>query len=69
MDDIVTRKRTKISAEDSARRRATVRMADAENRIEGITRDPATDEIFNAYIRGEIDATDIVPRLRAQLRP
>ena len=33
-------------------------------RIEGICRDPATDPIFEAFERGEIDATDIVRRLK-----
>jgi hypothetical protein len=52
-----------------ARRRKHVRRADAENRLEGIARNPATDPVFEAYIRGEIGATEIIPRLRAQRGP
>jgi hypothetical protein len=65
---IVARKRgPAIDDAEVERRRANVHMAGAENRLEGIARNPATDKIFNAYVRGEIDATDIVLRLRAQL--
>ena len=57
----------KIPPEEMQRRREAVRQADANNRIEGIFRDPASDEIFEAHIRGEIDAADLVPRLKAHL--
>ena len=72
MDDITTaatRTKLRISAEESARRREIVRRADAHNRIEGIFRDPASDAVFEAFVRGEIDVTEIVPRLKAQLTP
>jgi len=55
----------KISAEEMARRREHVRMADANNRLEGIFRDSESDAVFDAYIRGEIEATEIVSRLSA----
>jgi len=42
-----------------------VRRADAENRLEGIIRRPESDAIFDAYIRGEIEATEIIVRLNA----
>ena len=70
MDDIVrTRpKRIKaISDSEAARRRKVVRMADAENRLEGITRSPETDAIFDSYVRGDIEVTEMVPRLKALL--
>ena len=54
MDDIDLRQRQRISATETARRRKHVRRADAENRLEGIARNPATDPVFEAYIRGEI---------------
>jgi hypothetical protein len=57
----------RISAEEITRRREAVRQADADNRIEGIFRDPASDEIFEAFIRGDIELTDLVPRLKAGL--
>jgi len=55
----------KISAEEMARRREHVRNADANNRLEGIFRDSESDAVFEAYIRGEIEATEIVARLNA----
>jgi len=66
MDDIAagTRTKARVSAEEVARRREALRHAQANNRIEGMCRDPATDPIFEAFERGEIDATDIVPRLK-----
>jgi hypothetical protein len=51
----------------AADRKAHLDTADAENRIDGLFRDPQTDAIFNAYLAGEIDVTDIVPRLHALL--
>ena len=68
MDDITAAKSTKtrISADESARRQV-LRRADAHNRIEGIYRDPASDPVFEAFVRGEIDVTEIAPRLKAQL--
>lgn len=44
-----------------------VHLADADNRIDGIFRDPRTDEIFQAYVSGEIAATDIAPKLKTLL--
>jgi hypothetical protein len=31
----------------------------------GIERDPTTDPIFEAFIRGDIDMTDILPAIRS----
>lgn len=68
MDDIATtRPAPAITDAEIARRRKALRQADANNRLEGIFRDPATDEIFEASVRGEIEITDVVPRLKAQL--
>ena len=50
--------------EETARRREHIRLADAENRIDGLFRDPESDVVFDAYTRGEIAVTDIIPRLR-----
>jgi hypothetical protein len=58
-----------ISDEEKARRRKMVHNADANNRIEGIYRDPATDVIFEAFVQGDIEATDIITLLNAQLAP
>jgi len=67
MDDIVVKPRVRISPAEVERRRRIVRQADAHNRIEGVFREPETDAIFDAFVRGDIEATDIVPRLKAQL--
>jgi hypothetical protein len=55
----------RISAEESARRREAVRWADAHNRIEGLARSPGTEPIYEAFVRGEIEFDDILPRLKA----
>jgi hypothetical protein len=69
MDDaapaIGTRAKTRIDAEEVERRRARVRRARAHGQIEGISLDHNADPIFDAYIRGEIEVTDMVPRLKA----
>jgi hypothetical protein len=49
-----------ISAEEMQRRREHVRAAIANNRLEGIATSAETLEIFEAYIRGEIEAGDLV---------
>jgi Antitoxin VbhA len=67
MDDITAVKSAKpISAKETARREV-LRRADAHNRIEGIDRDPASDPVFEAFVRGDIEVTEIVPRLKAHL--
>jgi Antitoxin VbhA len=51
----------KINVEEAERRRTHVRTAIADSRIEGmIPPDRAELEIFAAYIRGEIEAGDLV---------
>jgi hypothetical protein len=69
MDDLATRPRAKISAAEMERRRTIVRRGDAHNRIEGVFRDPATNELVEAFVRGDIEATDLVPLFKAELGP
>jgi hypothetical protein len=57
-----------ISAEEMQRRRAHVRVAIAENRLEGMATSAATLEICEAYIRGEIEAADLVTAYRKRDR-
>ena len=57
-----------ISPEETQRRRAHVRVAIADNRIEGIPTSGATLEILEAYIRGEIDAGDLLTVYRRRDR-
>jgi hypothetical protein len=65
MDELTTKTKPRISAEEMARRKEAVRWADAQNRIEGLTRSPATDAIYDAFVRGDIEFDDILPRLKA----
>jgi hypothetical protein len=53
--------RPAITPEEIQRRRKHVETAIADGRIEGLPPpSPAEEEIFNAYISGEIDAGDLV---------
>lgn len=65
MAELTTRLR--IADEEMKRRKEAVRRADAHNRIEGLARTPETDAIFEAYVRGEIETDELVPRIKAQL--
>jgi len=47
------------------RRSEAVCRGDAHNRIEGLIRTPETDAVFEAYVRGEIDASELIPRIKA----
>ncbi|MFN7921955.1 MAG: antitoxin VbhA family protein [Bryobacteraceae bacterium] len=58
----------KISAAEMERRREAVQWADAHNRIEGQFPSPQSDEVFEAFIRGEIEQSEILPRLQALFR-
>jgi hypothetical protein len=49
-----------ISPEEMQRRRKHVSVAIADSRIEGIATSDAEQEVFDAYIRGEIEARDLV---------
>jgi hypothetical protein len=60
----------RINAAEMERRRTAVRYAAAHNRIEGQFLDPEGAAIFEAYVRGEIEQSEIRPRLNAlHLRP
>jgi Antitoxin VbhA len=49
-----------ISPEEMQRRREHVRAAIADSRLEGMATGAAVLEIFEAYIRGEIEADDLI---------
>jgi hypothetical protein len=57
-------RKRKISADETLLRIEQVRRGDANNRIEGISSDPRVHPVFDAYISGEIDVAEIVPRLK-----
>lgn len=56
--------RPKISAEEMERRREMVADAVHSNAIECARHGPEVDPIFEAFINGEIEATDIVPQIK-----
>jgi len=60
--------KSKISAAEMQRRREALRNADAHNRIEGQSPSPECDAIFEAFIRGDIEQAEILPRLHALYR-
>jgi hypothetical protein len=55
----------KISAEEMERRREALRQADASNRIEGLFPNPGTTEIYEEFIRGEIELSEVWSRIQA----
>jgi hypothetical protein len=65
MNELRTKAGPRISAKEMARRKEAVRWADVQNRIEGLKRSPGTDAIYDAFVRGEIEFDDILPRLKA----
>jgi hypothetical protein len=59
--EAMTDNRPMISPEEMQRRRVHVRTAIADSRIEGLPPPTSPElEIFEAYIRGEIEAGDLV---------
>jgi hypothetical protein len=64
MNVAVKAKRPKISAEEMERRREMVQDAVRSNAIEGARHGPDVDPIFDAFINGEIEAADILPRIK-----
>jgi hypothetical protein len=57
--------RPKISAAEMERRRQAVLYAASHNRIEGQSLDAESAAVFDAFVRGEIDKSEIRPRLNA----
>ena len=62
---VITETKPKISAAEMERRREALRQADAHNRIEGQYPSSQSTAIFEAFIRGEIERDQILPRLHA----
>jgi hypothetical protein len=67
---VIARQKPKptIDADEMQRRREALRRADAHNRLEGLFPSAASDEIFEAFVRGEIEFDEIRPRLKALYR-
>lgn len=53
-----------ISDAAVTRRQEALHQADAISRIAAQGRDPETDDIFAASVRGEIKVTDVIPLLK-----
>lgn len=56
---------TAISAHEMERRREAVRQAYGNNRIEGLSCTPEADEIFQSFVRGEIELREVGARIDA----
>lgn len=54
-----------ISADEMSRRRKALARADAHNRIEGLYRDPRSNEVYQDFIEGKIELDEILPRIKA----
>ncbi len=60
--------KSKIPRAEIQRRREALRQADAHNRIEGQYPTAEGSAIFEAFICGEIERDEILPRLHALYR-
>ncbi len=65
MNDLVGRPKPKISAAEMQVRLEAVQQADASYRIEGQFSSPEADAIFDAFIAGDIEFSDLLPMIRA----
>jgi hypothetical protein len=54
-----------LPQEEIERRRKIVEAAYHNNLMAGIERDQAIDLIYEAFIRGDIDITDVLPAIRS----
>jgi len=59
---------SKITSAEMQRRREALRRADSHNRLEGQFASAECDAIFEAFVRGEIEQSEILPRLHALYR-
>ena len=65
MNDLVARPKPKISAAEMQVRLEAVQQADANHRINGQFSSPEADAIFDAFIAGDIEFSDLLPMIRA----
>lgn len=49
-----------ITPEETERRRTHAQIAISENRLEGIKTNPEAQAVFDSYIRGDIEVSDLV---------
>jgi hypothetical protein len=57
----------RISAEEMEKRRRVVEAAAHSSLMSGAKRDPRTDLIFEAFVRGEIELSDMIPMIKEAL--
>lgn len=57
--------KSKITSAEMQRRRDALRYAKAHSRIEGQYPSAEGSEIFDAFVRGDIEEDEILPRLHA----
>jgi hypothetical protein len=62
---VIAETKQEISAAETELRRDAVRYAVSHNRIEGQSLDAESAAIFDAFVRGEIEQSEIRPRLNA----
>ncbi|PSH61723.1 hypothetical protein CU102_26440 [Phyllobacterium brassicacearum] len=63
----VKRKAPAITLEEMELRRKMVRSAFRSNAIEGLRPNPACQPVFEAFIAGEIELAEMLPRVKAIL--
>jgi len=56
-----------ITAEEMERRRKMVRSAFRSNAMEGLRPNPACQPVFDAFIAGEIELAEMMPRVKSIL--
>jgi hypothetical protein len=56
---------SRISAEEMERRREALRRAYGHNRIEGLSCGSQADEVFQSFVRGEIELREVGSRIDA----
>jgi hypothetical protein len=69
MDDLLTCPEPRISIAGMERRREAVHQADANNRIEGQFSSPEANAVSAALIAGDIECSDLLPKIRDLVLP
>lgn len=64
MDHALKQNIPAITAEEMERRRKIVRSAFRSNAIEGAKHGPEVEPIFDAFISGEIEASEIIEKIK-----
>ena len=65
MNMVAEANRPKISHEEMERRRKSIRAGVRSNAIEGARHSPEIEPILEAYVAGEINASEMMPLIKA----